>query len=134
MCAVLATQLCSGSCGRASKGRSLRTWEPTVPFRPPALLCHLIFAHISYPIEPPECSRQMPSKSHNSYRSVTYTNMFTHEDILPCGIATVRTSLHVPGVSPVRLGFTTEIMIREGYILSPSFSHFYCSFQKASNY
>lgn len=75
------------SCGQAGTGgptwvtaRALGNWLwPFTPFPPyhPSLP-----SHISLPIAPAEGSWQMPRKrNHNSCRSVTYANMFTHEGI-----------------------------------------------------
>lgn len=115
------------SCGQAGAGRASGGWSPStrdlvVAFYPPAtpltpfhpslpLPCHLIFTHISLPIEPAEGSWQMPKKrSHNSCRSATYANMFTHEGILSKENLPHGNSSHVCRVAPASRSFKHEIM------------------------
>lgn len=75
------------SCGQAGNGGP--TWVTAQalgnslwPFTLFPLLYPSLPSHISLPIEPAEGSWQMPKKrNHNSCRSATYANMFTHEGI-----------------------------------------------------
>lgn len=68
--------------------RALMNWlwpfTPTFSsLTPPSLFCHLIFTHISLPIEVAEDNWQMPMKRrHNSCCLAAYANMFTYEGIL----------------------------------------------------
>lgn len=81
---------------------------PSLPSLP--LPCHLIFRHKSLPIEPTEGSWQMlRRRNHNSCRSVTYANMFTHEGILSKENLPHANSLHVCHVAPVSRRFKHEI-------------------------
>lgn len=131
----LGPQLWSGRRWRASGGRSLSTWELVVAFYPPSfslqslpLPCHLILTHISLPIEPAEGSWQLPRKrNHNSCRSATYANMFTHEGILSKENLPHGNSLHVCRVALVSCSFKYEI---RGQILSPPVSVIFMTWSK----
>lgn len=98
------------SCGQAgavgasqgSQPKHMGTgWGLLTPFPAPPLPRHLISSHISLPIESAEGSWQMPRKrDHNSCRSATYANMFTHEGILSKENLPHGNSLHVCHVAP----------------------------------
>lgn len=96
--------------------QALENWLwPFTPLTPShtsfPLPCHLIFTHISFPIEAAEGSWQMLGRrNHNSCRSATYANMFTHEGILCKENLPHANSLHVCHVAPVSHSLKHEIM------------------------
>lgn len=132
MC-CLSPQPWSGGRWQASGGRSLGSWELVVTFYPPSfshqsfpLPCHLIFTHISLPIEPAEGSWELPRKR-NSCLWATYANMFTHEGILSKENLPHGNSLHVCRVALVSCSFKYEIT---GQIFSPAVSVIFMTWSK----
>lgn len=93
---------------------------PSFSRRTLPLLCHPISTHISPPIEAAGGSWQPPRRSdHNSCRSATYANMFTHDGILSKENLPHGNSLHVCRVPLVSRSFKYETA---GQILSPAVS------------
>lgn len=122
------SRACSCRHRHASGDFSPSTYELVVAFYPhlqqshPSLplFCHLIFTHISLPIEVAEDNWQMLMKRHhNSCCLAAYANMFTYEGILSTENVPHGDASHVCCQAPASETLKHEIMF--SFLLSVSF-------------